>query len=203
MPPTSTCCPPATSQTTPPIKRATTFTALRASRSNTDEVHRCNALQSSSVHHRINQWEWSRPSGLPPPRITHEPQHDWSLLTIPKPVPYSQSHIFSLSLRRWTEMHVISVGDKLTHTVGALPLMFSPEFSHSYFSENSWSLTSNLERLDRCSPMTWLSGFSKDLPTYEEKCSTIGEKEGESCRNSWKTIKHSGQFSNQTLIIIL
>ncbi len=35
MPPTSTCCPQATSQTTPPIKKATTFTALRASRSNT------------------------------------------------------------------------------------------------------------------------------------------------------------------------
>lgn len=64
----------------------------------TDKIHRCNALQSPSVHHRINQWERPRPSGVPASRITHEPQHDRSLLTTPKPVPYSQWKHTALSL---------------------------------------------------------------------------------------------------------
>lgn len=42
----------------------------------TDEIHGCDALQSSSVYHRIDQREWSCSSGLPPSWITHESQHD-------------------------------------------------------------------------------------------------------------------------------
>lgn len=59
-----------------------------------------------------------------------------------------------------------------------------------------------LERLDRCLPTTWLSGFSNDLPINEESHLTISEKNGCSYTNSWKAIKHSGQFSNQIHINI-
>lgn len=102
----------------------------------TDEIHRCNALQSSSIHHRIDRWEWSCPGGLPPSRITHEPQHDWSLLTTPEPVPYSQStHILPPPLKvsgnachflRWP----------ITTHRGWSALICIPEFSQSYLSED-------------------------------------------------------------------
>lgn len=83
-------------------------------------------------------------------------------------------------------------------------LICNPEFSQSYLSEDSWSLTSGLQRLERCCPpTTWLSGFSKDLPTSEVNHLTISEKDGLSFTNSWKTIKHSGPFSKQTHIVIL
>lgn len=74
-----------------------------------------------------------------------------------------------------------------------------PMFSQSYLSGDFWllySLTSSLERLDKCCPLiTWLSGYSKDLPTYGVNHLSISEKNGWSCTNSWKTIKHSEQFS--------
>lgn len=76
-------------------------------------------------------------------------------------------------------------------------------FIQSYFSRDNWShsLTSSLERLDKsCPPITWLLGFSKDLPTYG--VNHISEKNSWLCTNSWKTIKHSGQFSKQTPIIV-
>lgn len=77
-------------------------------------------------------------------------------------------------------------------------------FSQSYLSKDyrSCSLTSSLERLDKCPPITWLSGCSKDLPTYGVNHLSISEKNGWSCTNLWKTIKHSRQFSNQTQIIV-
>lgn len=77
---------------------------------------------------------------------------------------------------------------------------FNPEFSQSYLSRDYWSrsLTTSLERLDQgCPPTTWLSGFSTDLPTNGVNHLTISEKNSWSFTNSWKTIKHSGQFSKQ------
>lgn len=105
-------------------------------------------------------------------------------------------HTSSLPLRKWMEMLVISLW--------SAPI-FNLEFSQSYLSEDSWSrsFTSSLERLDRCCPpTTWLSGFSKDLPTYDVNHLTISKKDGWSFANSRKTIKHSGQFSKQTHIIV-
>lgn len=164
----------------------------------TDEIHRCYALQSSSIHHRIDQWEWSRPGGLPPSRITHEPQHDWSLLTMPEPVPYSQStHILPSPLKVNGNTCYLLRRPITTHLRWSV-LILNLEFSQSYLSEDSWSrsLTSSPERLESCCPFTtWLSGFSKDLPTYEANHVTNSKKDGWSFTNSWKTIKHSWQFS--------
>lgn len=90
------------------------------------------------------------------------------------------------------------------------PWVILPNFTiwslaNHIFSKDFWSCSStpSLERLDSCCPpTTWLSGFSKDLPTYKVKHSTVSEKDGWSFTNSWKTIKHSGQFSKQTHIIV-
>lgn len=81
-------------------------------------------------------------------------------------------------------------------------LILNLEFSQSYLSEDSesHSLTSNLERLDRCCPLTtWLSGISKDLPTYGVNHLTISDW---SFTNTWKTStgdsflnKHASLFS--------
>lgn len=92
----------------------------------------------------------------------------------------------SLPLWKWMEMLVISFSDQLFLTMGDPPWIFSLEFSQSYLSEDSWShsLTSSLEILDRCCPSTtWLSGFSKDLPTYKGNHLTISEK------NDWLICK--------------
>lgn len=73
-----------------------------------------------------------------------------------------------------------------THRGWSSPI-FNMEFiltlkpSQSYLSEECWSdsLTSCLERLDRCCPpTTWLSGLRKDLPTYKVNRFTISEKDG-------------------------
>lgn len=117
----------------------------------TDKIHRCNALQSPSIHHRINQWERTRPGGLPASRITHEPQHDWSLLTTPKPVPYSQwKHI----PHSWTrkECHPLWWLMRTTHRgwssqISNMEFMLTLTTSQSYLPEACWSdsLTSSLE----------------------------------------------------------
>lgn len=114
----------------------------------------------------------------------------------------ANGHTSSLPLWKWMEMLIISIHHRpiTTHRGWSTPI-FNLEFSQSYLSEDSWSrsLTSSLERLDGCCPpTTWLSGFSKDLPTHEVNHLTISEKNGWSFMNSWKTIKHSGQFSKQT-----
>lgn len=147
----------------------------------TDEIHRCNAFQSPSVHHRIDQREWSCPSGLPSSRITHEPQHDWSLLTRPEPVPYSQStHRSYPSESKWKCLSSPLVTNYRSPWV-------IPMFSQSYLSGDYWllySLTSSLERLDKCCPpITWLLGYSNDLPTYGVNHLSISKKNGWSCTN--------------------
>ena len=143
----------------------------------TDEIHRCDALQSSSIHHRIDRWEWSCPGGLPPSRITHEPQHDWPVLTWPMPVPYSRA-THPPALWQWVEMLVISVGDQLPLTMGDLP-WFS---IWSFPIISRWGLLillfiiSPTKTGHKLCPHHWLSGFSKDLPTYKVNHWTISKK---------------------------
>lgn len=76
-------------------------------------------------------------------------------------------------------------------------------YSQPFLTEDSGpcSLTYSLERLDSCCPTTtWLSGVSKDLPTYGMNHLTIS--------GWWLVVysfmknKHRGQFSNQTCIIV-
>lgn len=91
---------------------------------------------------------------------------------------------------KWTEIRVISFGDESPRTVGALPL-FSVQSSAIHISSRTPDLTlftSSLERLDRCPPMTWLSGFSKDLPTYRRE---ILDHRWERRRVMYKSMKNN------------
>lgn len=109
-----------------------------------DEIYRCDALQSPSVHHRIDWREWPCSGGLSPSRITHEPQHDWSLLTTPESVPYSQSqHIVPpLPEKKLETLFFFSFffphlswgqNEKTYHLQQRATLILNLEFSQSYF----------------------------------------------------------------------
>lgn len=141
-----------------------------------DEIYRCDALQSPSVHHRIDWREWPCSGGLSPSRITHEPQHDWSLLTTPESVPYSQSqHIVPPLPEKKLEtlffFSPISLEDKTKKRTiyNNEPPWFSIWSLANHISVDSWShsLTHSLERLDSCVLPTlgcWVSAVTC-LPT--------------------------------------
>lgn len=161
--------------------------------SHTDKIHRCNALQSPSVHHRINQWERPRPGGVPASRITHEPQHDRSLLTTPKPVPYSQWKHTPPSHSWINKTGTLSLATNNSATARGWKKTF-PTF-HQLASRIS--LRPRPSDIFNVQPgRDWTSGWA--TPDNSESHDYQARILAGHYRTRRDTIKHSGQFSKAT-----